>query len=185
MRNTIIKMIVGVLLLSSTTIAFAGTHTLFAGYANIKPKGGDALHGIRLTDLYEIDNEWGVITSLAYGSRAQHIDKQSDNYLKAENKYSSLMIGPAYRLTHRFSVYGQIGMATMQNSLTPTDKQFKDYHLIYDNSSLGLGVGVIVNPIEHMAISAGFETSRFQPAPGNDKGKISYNSFNLNVGYRF
>lgn len=184
MKNLMIRTTLSIVLAGMSAPVFAGIHTLFAGYTNVKPRGSDALHGLRLTDLYEINNEWGVITSLAYASRSKQVNANAD-YLQLENRYRSIMVGPAYRLTHRFSVYGQLGMATMENSLTPNVDKFRNYHLTYDHSALALGAGVIVNPINNMAIAAGFETSRFQPPAGEDKGKVSFNTFNLNIGYRF
>ncbi|NHB96548.1 Ail/Lom family outer membrane beta-barrel protein [Photorhabdus stackebrandtii] len=168
----------GVLLsVSAITLpAYAEQHTASIGYAYVKPKDIKALNGATLSYRYELDDQWGVLSSFTFakGNEKETIDRQ-----EIDTKYYSLMTGPAYRINDYISLYSQVGLSKLNLKFSNgNDGEIKE-------NALGWGAGFIVNPTTNTSVTVGYEGSRFDIKDGVDKYKISTNGFNISVGYRF
>ncbi|WP_445374530.1 Ail/Lom family outer membrane beta-barrel protein [Photorhabdus tasmaniensis] len=162
-----------------TLPAQAEQHTASIGYAYVKPQDVKALNGATLSYRYELDDQWGVLSSFTFakGDDAETIDRP-----KIDTKYYSLMTGPTYRINDYISLYSQVGLSKidLKLSYSGTDANGK-----INEKALGWGAGVIVNPTTNTSVTVGYEGSRFDIKDGVDKYKISTNGFNISVGYRF
>ncbi|ETS30204.1 hypothetical protein BB987_16695 [Photorhabdus temperata] len=159
-----------------TLPAHAEQHTASIGYAHVKPKDVKALNGATLSYRYELDDQWGVLSSFTF---AKGDEKKTEDFPTIDTKYYSLMTGPTYRINDYISLYSQVGLSKLNIKFSnDNDGKIKE-------NALGWGAGFIVNPTTNTSITAGYEGSRFDIKDGVDKYKISTNGFNISVGYRF
>ncbi|MQL47559.1 outer membrane beta-barrel protein [Photorhabdus khanii] len=162
-----------------TLPAQAEQHTASIGYAHVKPQDVKALNGATLSYRYELDDQWGVLSSFTF---AKGDEKETTERQKIDTKYYSLMTGPTYRINDYISLYSQVGLSRMKLKWSDSDNNTNGKS---EENALGWGAGFIVNPTTNTSITAGYEGSRFDIKDGVDKYKISTNGFNISVGYRF
>lgn len=180
-------------ILAATTLmsgsALADNHTVSVGYAQSKMDNFKDFRGVNVQYRYEWDSAFSAIGSFSYMSGDEDYADYSSGMgsLKAhtEIKYTSLLVGPAYRINKYVSVYALGGLAYVKGDEDwkwgdvwgRTSHREKDS---YDSTSFAWGAGVQVNPTQDLAISLGYEGTTA------DFGKdFSINGFNINVGYRF
>ncbi|OCA55913.1 Ail/Lom family outer membrane beta-barrel protein [Photorhabdus namnaonensis] len=173
-----------------TLPAQAEQNTASIGYAYVKPQDVSALNGATLSYRYELDDQWGLLSSFTF---AKGDDKETTkNYhSKSDVKYYSLMAGPTYRINDYVSLYGQLGLSRINAKSSTHYRPSDDYRTGYiekesvSKNTLGWGAGFIINPTTNTSITAGYEGSRFSIKDGNEKDHLSTNGFNITVGYRF
>ena len=123
MQRAFSPWIIAALLFSPSLALAMENHTLSLGYAQthlsaLKKSASKDLRGLNLKYRYEFNSDWGVLTSLtATRHEVQHyrwdagkLHKDGDN----TTSYSSLMVGPTYRINDYVSLYGNVGMAGMK-----------------------------------------------------------------------
>ncbi|MDC9606935.1 Ail/Lom family outer membrane beta-barrel protein [Xenorhabdus griffiniae] len=159
--------------------AQAEYQAISVGYAHIKLQQEKALKGATLNYRYELNNEWGILSSftLAKGDR-----EENEEAYKAKFNYYSSMIGPTYRINEYISMYGQAGIASLKGKFTEEDDDSATEQSNLSKSALAWGTGFIINPVENFAVTIGYEGSHFN---FNTEGKVSTNGFNIGFGYRF
>ncbi|HGJ5874766.1 Ail/Lom family outer membrane beta-barrel protein [Arsenophonus apicola] len=143
---------------------------------------------------YEINDEWGVIGSIAYSTkdykataRADKNDKKDRMHAtgKVTGDYVSLMVGPTYRVNEYVSLYGLIGGAYKKASYESNSQEFRDNKLVnsakYSNSDnktqLAYGVGMQVNFWQGATLDVGYERS--------GSGEWKTDAFTVGLGYKF
>ncbi|KOY62361.1 hypothetical protein AM629_09025 [Photorhabdus heterorhabditis] len=161
-----------------TLPAQAEQHTVSIGYAYVKPQDIKALNGATLSYRYELDDQWGLLSSFTF---AKGDEKETEEYPKLDTKYYSLMTGPTYRINDYVSLYSQLGLSRINIKISSAD--YGEYGKINKNA-LGWGAGLIVNPTTNTSVTVGYEGSRFN-IKGDEDNKLSTNGFNVTVGYRF
>ena len=179
-------------ILAATTLmsgsALADNHTVSVGYAQSKMDNFKDIRGVNVQYRYEWDSAFSAIGSFSYMTADEDYADYSSatDSLKAhtEVKYTSLLVGPAYRINEYVSVYALGGLAYIKadddwkwSNAGGISHREKDS---YDSTSFAWGAGVQVNPTQDLAISLGYEGTKADL--GND---FSINGFNINVGYRF
>ncbi|AIJ07355.1 Opacity protein LomR and related surface antigens [Edwardsiella anguillarum] len=165
-----------------STLALAETQTVSLGYAHIRPQEEKALNGAILGYQYEFDNDWGVLGNVTFAKGGR---KETDDFAKGDFKYYSLMAGPTYRINEYISVYGQLGLAYFNAKFEANYDDGYSEHSSASVTALGWGAGFIVNPMDNLAITVGYEGSRFNFNGDNEGSKASTNGFNVSLGYRF
>ncbi|WP_334469824.1 Ail/Lom family outer membrane beta-barrel protein [Arsenophonus sp. PmNCSU2021_1] len=125
---------------------------------------------------YEIDDESGIISSIAYSTKdynatAKANKNDNKDRIHARGKvsgdYVSLMVGPTYRVNDYVSLYGLIGGAYKKASYESNSQEFRDNKLVnsakYSNSDnktqLAYGVGMQVNFWQGATLDVGYERS--------------------------
>lgn len=143
---------------------------------------------------YEIDDEWGVIGSIAYSTKdynatAKANKNDNKDRIRATGKvsgdYVSLMVGPTYRVNDSVSLYGLIGGAYKKASYESNSQEFRDNKLVnsakYSNSDnktqLAYGVGMQVNFWQGATLDVGYERS--------GSGEWKTDAFTVGLGYKF
>lgn len=178
-------------ILAATTLmsgsALADNHTVSVGYAQSKMDNFKDIRGVNVQYRYEWNSAFSAIGSFSYMSADQD-EKEEENVsvFKASTKaeYTSLLVGPAYRINEYVSVYALGGLAYVKfESDWKTSDSMSTYdrgHGSWNSTSFAWGAGVQVNPTQDLAISLGYEgtTADFD-------GSYGINGFNINVGYRF
>ncbi|MCC8458950.1 Ail/Lom family outer membrane beta-barrel protein [Photorhabdus aegyptia] len=162
----------------------AEQNTASIGYAYVKPQDVSALNGATLSYRYELDDQWGLLSSFTF-AKGDEKETTKNYHSKSDIKYYSLMAGPTYRINDYVSLYGQLGLSRI-NAKSST--HFSTGDTEKDEASkntLGWGAGFIINPTTNTSITAGYEGSRFSIKDGNEKDHLSTNGFNITVGYRF
>ncbi|UHD64420.1 Ail/Lom family outer membrane beta-barrel protein [Klebsiella michiganensis] len=166
-------------LLFSPSLALAmENHTLSLGYAQthlraLKKSASKDLRGLNLKYRYEFNSDWGVLTSLAatrhevqhYRWDAGKLHKNGDN----TTSYSSLMVGPTYRINDYVSLYGNVGMAGMKVKNRDNQSSSED--------AFAYGAGLIFNPFTNLSLDVSWETAKLL--------YVDTNTFGVSVGYRF
>ncbi|EJV8276144.1 outer membrane beta-barrel protein [Salmonella enterica] len=175
MKKTLLAVVAVSTLLGSSAV-MADTDSLYAGYARVKPQDYKALNGFTLGYQHEFVNGWGMMTNFTYakGDRKETGDETS-------LKYYSLMTGPSYRINDYVGLYGQLGLAHIKGKASVHYEDDCTEHFSQSKSALAWGAGIIVNPTDNFAITAGYEGSNFSV----EDDKVSTNGFNVTVGYRF
>ncbi|NDK98247.1 Ail/Lom family outer membrane beta-barrel protein [Photorhabdus bodei] len=173
-----------------TLPAQAEQHTASIGYAYVKPQDVSALNGATLSYRYELDDQWGLLSSFTF-AKGDEKETTKDYHSKGDIKYYSLMAGPTYRINNYISLYGQLGLSRI-NAKSSThyrpSPRYSDGYIekeTVSKNTLGWGAGFIINPTTNTSITAGYEGSRFSIKDGNEKDHLSTNGFNITVGYRF
>ncbi|ACR70467.2 enterobacterial Ail/Lom family protein [Edwardsiella ictaluri 93-146] len=174
--------------------ALAAEQTASIGYAHAQLQDVGNLNGFTLQYRYEWDTLWSVIGGLSYmqgSNNNAYQDAWGDTYKTDINaKYTSLLLGPAYRINDYVSVYGLLGAAytKMDGSYEWRNSVGADTpngHLSITSSSqavkLAYAAGVVINPINTLSINIGYEGSQADLYGGNK----TINGFTVGIGWRF
>ncbi|MGA9618598.1 MAG: Ail/Lom family outer membrane beta-barrel protein [Serratia proteamaculans] len=188
MKKTMLTLLVAGCMAASAG-AMAAQQTVTLGYAQSHIQHeGPTLRGVNAQYRYEFNDAWGVMGSFTWMSGDETtVYHYSDGYKGNDDidaKYYSLLAGPTYRINNWVSLYGNIGFAVVD-----MDEDYKEsngvnsYRLSYSENSTAFawGVGVIVNPMDNLSVSVGYEGTTAEVA-GDHYG---INGFNLGVGYSF
>lgn len=187
-RSIIASAILAAVIASPAAIA-NNQHTVSIGYAQSKIEDFNKdLKGVNVQYRYEFEQSpLSVLGSFTYMSVDDNDNEEFENYsskFDVDVKYYSFLVGPAYRFNEYVSIYGNIGFA---HAKADTKEDFVHYGIQeYDSdnatsNSFAYGAGVIINPIENISISAGYEGTRMKFYDDS----ISVNGFNITLGYRF
>ncbi|MFD0707592.1 attachment protein [Photorhabdus luminescens] len=184
MKRTLVASVVAVGLSVFSFAANAGEHTISGGYAQghvkadeikvndekLDKKFDENLKGFNLKYRYELDNNFGVISSFTY----THKGIEPMPSVKADMDYYSLMAGPTYRFNEYVSAYGLIGAAhgKVKSEGSNSNSDFK-----YNKTSVAYGLGLQFNPMPNWTIDTSYEYSKL-----ND---IKIGTWVVGVGYRF
>lgn len=170
-------------MVSAQVQAQAGSQTVSLGYAHITPQDEKAMNGATLGYRYEFNDDWGVLGNFTF---AKDNREETEDDAKVDFKYYSLMAGPTYRINDYISLYGQLGLAHFKAKFDATYDTGESEHGSSSKTALGWGAGFIVNPIDNVAITVGYEGSRFSYTDfDGDDGEFSTNGFNVSLGYQF
>lgn len=191
------KILVSLALVSgvmASPAALAVNHTVSMGYAHAQLQDVGNLNGFTLQYRYEWDTPWSVIGALSYmqgHDNKSYQDAWGDTYKTDINaKYTSLLLGPAYRINNYVSVYGLLGAAytKMDGSYewrNSVGADATDGHLSITSSThtvkLAYAAGVVINPINSLSINMGYEGSRTD-LYGKNK---TINGLMVGIGWRF
>ncbi|WP_053014255.1 MULTISPECIES: Ail/Lom family outer membrane beta-barrel protein [Xenorhabdus] len=132
MKNSIVgsTLALGLLFCSCTQ---AEVQAISVGYAHIKLQQEKALKSVTLNYRYELNNEWGILSSftLAKGER--------EETYKAKFNYYSSMKDPTYHINQYISMYGQVGIASFKGKFTENngDSAIEQSHLSKSASAWG------------------------------------------------
>ncbi|HBM3227443.1 TPA: Ail/Lom family outer membrane beta-barrel protein [Klebsiella oxytoca] len=178
MQRAFLPWIMAALLFSPSLALAMENHTLSLGYAQthlsaLKKSASKDLRGLNLKYRYEFNSDWGVLTSLtATRHEVQHyrwdagkLHKDGDN----TTSYSSLMVGPTYRINDYVSLYGNVGMAGMKVKNRDNQSSSED--------AFAYGAGLIFNPFTNLSLDVSWETAKLL--------YVDTNTFGVSVGYRF
>ncbi|PQQ32551.1 attachment protein [Photorhabdus luminescens] len=182
MKRTLVASVVAVGLSVFSFVANAGEHTISGGYAQshvkadeikvndekLDKKVDENLKGFNLKYRYELDNNFGVISSFTY----THKGIEPMPSVKADMDYYSLMAGPTYRFNEYVSVYGLVGAAHGKIKGEGSNSDLK-----YNKTSVAYGLGLQFNPMPNWTIDTSYEYSKL------DDAKIG--TWVVGVGYRF
>lgn len=169
--------------------AMADNQTVSVGYAQSKVEGFKNVRGVNLQYRYEFNSPFSVLTSFTYMKGSDSADGYIDeyDYLKVNEdvKYYSLLAGPAYRINDYISLYAMGGIAHTKADVSVTLEDRYDGYAekataSASSNSFAYGAGVIINPIENLSVTVGYEGTR-----ADLYGNRSVNGFNVGVGYRF
>lgn len=174
-------------LITSTTFA---NSSISLGYAQGSIKEGDKVRGVNAKYTYEINDKIGVLTSLTYlkGSKKE-VDKSitTNSFIdESQTKYTSLSIGPIYRINDYISLYGTLGVAKTNTKLSEKS-EFPNKQIVVDRESkssktaLAYSVGTQVNVTSNFLVNVGYEGSKVNNGETNKK----LNSFVIGLGYKF
>ncbi|EIZ6339264.1 TPA: Ail/Lom family outer membrane beta-barrel protein [Salmonella enterica] len=151
------------------------------------------LNGFNIKYRYEIDDTWGVISSLTYAwgdfDGKYNLRRSQEEYYSSKgqikSKYLSVMAGPSYRFNDYASIYGMAGIA---NNQIKSSYSWND-HGYYDKASsrgdrddnqnktnIAYSVGLQTNPVKNMVIDIAYEGAA---------GGLNSSGFTLGVGYSF
>lgn len=189
MKNITIRFLIACTLVISST-AFANKNTVSLGYINGKFNDINNINGMSLQYRYESESALGVfsyISGLKKNINYSEPDKyqaNKTNQITKNIKIASLLVGPAYRFNDYFSGYIASGITYSKmygfiDSYVPLQKTFESVSLT--SVSLGYAVGVIINPVDSISVSLGYEGTHYHLK----NEKFSFKSFNFNLGYRF
>lgn len=161
-----------------------GRHTFTLGYAQSHIKHLNNIKGINFKYHYEIPvlPLSGIVSMTWMNGR----DTQSEDFgthSEEEHhrvRYYSLMLGPAYRVTHWASLYllAGAGWESSNNKHVYYDAsgEHSGRYKIFD-ARFAWGTGVQFNVMDKLALDVGYQAGHVQ--------KTSSNGFNIGVGYRF
>ncbi len=175
MKSTLVASVVTAGLSVFTFAANAGDHTISGGYAQSHVKfngekidGNPKGKGFNLKYRYELDNNFGVISSLTYTHKG--FDKSDVNYY-------SLMAGPTYRFNEYVSIYGMVGAARGEFEVPVLNGSYTE-----GKSSVSYGLGLQFNPMPNWTIDTSYEYAKFNDAR---LGDLKVGTWVVGVGYRF
>lgn len=168
--------------------AMADNQTVSVGYAQSKVEGFKNVRGVNLQYRYEFNSPFSVLSSFTYMKGSDSADGYIDqDYLQVNEdvKYYSLLVGPAYRINDYISLYAMGGLAHTKADVSVTWTNYGDGYTEKDtasasSNSFAYGAGVIINPVENLSVTVGYEGTR-----ADLYGNRSVNGFNIGVGYRF
>ncbi|MDB6371276.1 Ail/Lom family outer membrane beta-barrel protein [Photorhabdus bodei] len=181
MKRALVASVVAAGLSVFAFAANAGESTISGGYAqsHIKFKDDkidDHPKGLNLKYRYELDNNWGVISSFTYTYLGYEFYDHGRKVGKADIDYYSLMAGPTYRFNDYVSAYGLVGAAHRK---VKSEASVRGYDLDYKNSktSVAYGLGLQFNPVPNWTIDTSYEYSK--------QNDIKVGTWVVGVGYRF
>lgn len=148
---------------SSIALAYDGQSTLSAGFAQSHAKYdgyklSDEPRGINIKLNYEIENGFGVITSLTHTRKSYdgaYVSSDSNTILK----YTSITVGPSYRLNEYFSGYGLVGWANGKASTYTSSADGRSYYSERANN-VALGFGMQTNITHNIVVDTAWEFSK-------------------------
>nr|WP_290608976.1 Ail/Lom family outer membrane beta-barrel protein [Arsenophonus sp. ENCA] len=151
------------------------------------------LGGVFMRYRYEITDDWGIISSLAYSTKDYNANagEEKDRIStksKVSGDYISLMIGPTYRFNEYFSIYGLIGGAYKKVSYESRSQEFKNNVLINSSKNsksdsktdLIYGVGMQLNFWQNATLDLDLDLGYEQ-----SNGDWKTNAFTIGIGYKF
>lgn len=173
-------------LLTSTGV-LADNHTVSIGYAQSKVENFKNIRGVNVQYRYEWDSPLSIIGSFSYMKGDNTYSESNDGGItneyvsKVDAKYYSLLAGPGYRINDYVSLYALAGMA--HTKLEDTTTWITQYSENYSESktSFAYAAGVIVNPVDYLSVSIGYEGTRVKYS----ESQHAINGFNVGIGYRF
>ncbi|QXB04808.1 Ail/Lom family outer membrane beta-barrel protein [Providencia rettgeri] len=174
-------------------VAQADNHTVSIGYAQSKVQDFKNIRGVNVQYRYEWDSPISVLGSFSYmkGDKSWSFTDYADDYYhqKIDVKSYSLLAGPAYRINDIVNLYGLLGLSHTKakgdyqwvNSVGGnTATGHEEGHVSKNSTNFAYGAGVIINPMENIAVNIGYEGTQ-----ADMDGHKSMNGFNISVGYRF
>ncbi|EYU16103.1 Ail/Lom family outer membrane beta-barrel protein [Photorhabdus aegyptia] len=182
MKRALIASVVAAGLSVFAFAANAGESTISGGYAQSHMKFKDSKiddhpKGLNLKYRYELDNNWGVISSFTYTYLGYEFYNGGRKVGKADIDYYSLMAGPTYRFNDYVSAYGMVGAARgkAKSEAFVSGYEIPDYK--GSKTSVAYGLGLQFNPMPNWTIDTSYEYSKL-----ND---IKIGTWVVGVGYRF
>lgn len=162
----------------------SGLHTFTLGYAQSHIQHFKNIKGLNLKYRYEIPQlPLSAMVSLTWmdgrGSQFAQFDGASENIYRRVRDYS-LMVGPAYRITHWASIYALAGPGWESSTNITHYRDAAGEHSgrkKRSSSRFAWGAGMQFNLIDNLALDVGYQ--------GGHILKTSSNGFNVGVGYRF
>lgn len=186
MKKTVIFTLMTHLFFSPTGFAASPQSQTFSlGYSNLYYHG-NSVTGLNLNYDYQIDNHWGVLTSISWNKGVNHWYSYNNLHQlikhKVNTNYLSLQAGPSYRLNDYLTLYSTIGFARF--TLKNTEK-FEIENIIIDSmkhtTGLSWGAGIKIHPIKMLSLYIGYEGANSH----NDHTNPTFNGLNIGLGYRF
>ncbi|HEE0108397.1 TPA: Ail/Lom family outer membrane beta-barrel protein [Citrobacter gillenii] len=179
--------IIGAFLTSGVANAELLQHSLSAGYAQSHAKldgygQSEDLSGFNVKYRYEMNDNWGVVTSFVYTNHSKDYNMMLPNYAGVLEKtkvasydldYFSLTAGPSYRFNDYLSAYALIGVGYGKANVWLDGLGSASEH----KTSPAFGAGFQFNPIKNVTIDASYEYSKF-----ND---VKVGTWMAGIGYRF
>lgn len=153
------------LALIASAPAFAES-TVSLGYAHAKFEDVK-LKGFNAQYRYEWNSPLSVVVSASHLGGDEKFESG-----KADIKYTSLLVGPAYRFNDLVSIYGLSGFAK-----STLEGNGPGYHHKESKSSFAYGGGIQLNPTKNLAVNLGYENTKVF--------NETFKGFNIGVGYRF
>lgn len=211
MRNIILLM--SLLVVPSVVFSATGDSTVSLGYSQVKSShlkdlvngmkpdyDVDSYSGDKYKDLsgmfirykYEINESWGIISSLGYAN------KSFDNRIKdsfyplsrsKSNEYEatqiSLLVGPAFRINEYVSVYGMVGSAynelkykfSVQHYENNKFRNGYSYNEKNDDYSIAYKLGAQFDVYSNIVIDASYDRS--------GSGDWKTDGFSIGAGIKF
>ncbi|MDC9581525.1 Ail/Lom family outer membrane beta-barrel protein [Xenorhabdus sp. PR6a] len=173
------------------SVTYADSQTVAVGYAQSKVQAFKNIRGVNLHYRYEWDSPLTIIGSLTYMKGDKEGSDRVNNAFwqaKADAKYYSLLVGPAYRIDDQVSVYALLGFSHTKIDVTENEyteisgKRKHSFWNIHEKATnIAYGAGVEFNPVRNLSLYAGYEGSAAK-FNGKDHG---INGFNVGVGYHF
>lgn len=173
--------------LLTSTCALADNHTVSMGYAQSKVENFKDIRGINVQYRYEWDSPLSIIGSFSYMKGDDTYSESNDGGItneytgKVDGKYYSLLAGPGYRINDYVSLYALAGLAHTKVEDTTTWITQHSESTSESKTSFAYGAGVIVNPVDYLSVSIGYEGARVKYS----ENKQAINGFNVSIGYRF
>ncbi|MBS9425050.1 Ail/Lom family outer membrane beta-barrel protein [Photorhabdus caribbeanensis] len=179
MKRTLVASVVAAGLSVFAFAANADEHTISGGYAQSHMKFGDDKvddhpKGLNLKYRYELDNNWGVISSFTYTYLGYEFYSGGRKVAKADIDYYSLMAGPTYRFNDYVSAYGMVGAARGKVKVSDFVHSESESN---SKTSIGYGLGLQFNPMPNWTIDTSYEYSKL--------GETKVGTWVVGVGYRF
>ncbi|MBD2786377.1 outer membrane beta-barrel protein [Xenorhabdus sp. DI] len=173
------------------SVVYADSQTVAVGYAQSKVQDFKNIRGVNFHYRYEWDSPLTIMGSFTYmkGDKKGSYSVNNQSWqAKADAKYYSLLVGPAYRIDSQVSVYALLGFSHTKIDVTENEYaeiNGRSIHSFWNinkkATNIAYGAGVEVNPIRNLSFYAGYEGSA---AKFNGKNH-GINGFNIGVGYRF
>ncbi len=184
MKKTVIFTLITNLFFSAKGFSTSPQSQTFSlGYSNLYYHG-NSLTGFNINYDYQIDNHWGVLTSISWNKGNQYWRSYNYSYQPVKHKvnidYLSLQAGPSYRFNDYLTLYGTIGFARF--TLNHREK-FDNITLnsMKHDTGLSWGVGIKINPVNMLSLYFGYEGANKDDYLSNP----TVNGFNIGLGYRF
>ena len=156
--------------------------TLSAGYAQIKPEGQNPMHGSSISLRQELNQQFGIVVTGTYAQKEYDLNKPVKEFLKDVNtRYYSVMVGPTLRLNDFVSIYGTAGISQIQMK-NLNGQEIKKERV--KKNAFSWGAGLMINPVDMVSISIGYENSRYKIKELSDSRTV-IDGFIANIGYRF
>ncbi|MCW7546564.1 outer membrane beta-barrel protein [Photorhabdus sp. APURE] len=184
MKRALVASVVAVGLSVFAFAANAAEHTISGGYAQSHAKFGDDKaddhpKGLNLKYRYELDNNWGVISSLTYTYLGYDHYLGGRKIAESSLDYVSLMAGPTYRFNEYVSVYSLVGAA---HGKVKVSDFVGSESFSHSKTSIGYGLGLQFNPVPNWTIDTSYEYAKFDDAR---LGDLKVGTWVVGVGYRF
>lgn len=176
MKKLALAVLVSAYFLSGAALAEEQNSISF-GYAqsNVKVDGinlDGSPRGFNLKYRYEIDKDWGVITSYTHTQKS-YSARGNGVSANAKLSYNSFEVGPTLRLNDYVSLYALAGFATGKAEVNMTG--YGDSAAT--STSFAGGFGMQFNPMKNAVIDAHYEYSKLDD--------VKVGTWVLGAGFRF
>ncbi|HDQ7021644.1 TPA: Ail/Lom family outer membrane beta-barrel protein [Escherichia coli] len=181
--------IMGALLTSGVANAELLQHSLSAGYAQSHAKldghgygQSEDLSGFNVKYRYEMNDNWGVVTSFVYTNHGKDYNMMQPNSTGVLEKtkvasydldYMSLTVGPSYRFNDYLSAYTLIGVGYGKANVWLDGLGSASKH----KASVAYGAGFQINPMPNLVLDASYEYSKLDD--------VKVGTWMAGIGYRF